>query len=116
MRLLDRLSRSSADLVAPRLLMEEVGSALLTGVRRGRWTGGDADQSFALLRSLPVSLADSAADLDRAWELSRRYDEHPIYDMIYVAVAERTANQLITADEQLRHKLARLSFVVGPGR
>jgi predicted nucleic acid-binding protein len=66
MRLLERLSRSAADLVAPRLLMEEVGNALLTGVRRGRWTGGDADQSFALLRSLPVSLADSAADLDRA--------------------------------------------------
>jgi len=35
--------------------------------------------------------------------------------MIYVAVAERTATQLVTADEQLRHKLALLSFVVGPG-
>ncbi len=115
MHLLDRLSRSSTDLVAPRLLMEEVGNALLTGVRRGRWTGLDADQSFALLRSLPVSLIDSAVDLDRAWELSRRYDEHPIYDMIYVAVAERTGEQLITADEQ-RHKLALLSFVVGPGQ
>jgi len=116
MHLLDRLSRSSADLVAPRLLMEEVGNALLTGVRRGRWTGIDADQSFALLRSLPVSLIDGAVDQDRAWELSRRYDEHPIYDMVYVAVAERTGDQLITADEQLRHKLALLAWVVGPGQ
>jgi len=63
MHLLDRLSHSSADLVAPHLLMEEVANALLTGVRRGRWTGSDADQSFALLRSLPVSLIDSAVDL-----------------------------------------------------
>jgi predicted nucleic acid-binding protein len=114
MHLLDRLSRSSADLVAPRLLLEEVANALLTGVRRGRWSGSDADQSFAVLRSLPVSLIDSAIDVDRAWELSRRYDEHPIYDMIYVAIAERTTNQLFTADERLRRKLALLSFVVGP--
>jgi predicted nucleic acid-binding protein len=114
MRLLDRLSRASAELLAPRLLVEEVANALLTGVRRGRWTGSEADDSFTLLRSMPVSLVDSAGDVDRAWELSRRYDEHPIYDMIYVAVAERTATQLITADDQLRQKLARLSFVVGP--
>jgi predicted nucleic acid-binding protein len=116
MRLLDRLSRSSAQLLAPRLLLEEVGNALLTGVRRARWTGREADESFTLLRSLPVSLIDNAADLDRAWELSRRYDEHPICDMIYVAVAERTGNQLFTADEELRHRLAGLSFIVGPGR
>jgi predicted nucleic acid-binding protein len=113
-RLLDRLSRSGAALVAPRLLMEEVANALLTGVRRGRWSGADADESFTLLRSMPVALVDTINDVDRAWELSRRYDEHPIYDMIYVAVAERTRNQLIMADAQLRQKLARLSFVVGP--
>ncbi len=63
--------------------------------------------------TLPVRLADEHRDLDRAWELARRYDNHPIYDMIYVALAERTATELITADEALRTRLD-LAWIVSP--
>ena len=52
--------------------------------------------------------------LDRAWELSRRFDEHPVYDMVYVAVAERLGTQLITADAALRTRLVTMPYVVGP--
>lgn len=112
-RLLARLAAADRPLFAPRLLLEEVGNALLTGTRRGRWNGAEADAAFALLRSLPVRLADEPADLDRAWELSRRYDEHPLYDMLYVALAERLEQQLITADTDLRRRLT-LPFLAGP--
>lgn len=110
--LLDSLVESDAQVVAPRLLHEEVANALLTGCRRGHWDGQAADVSFGLLRELPIELSDETGDLDRAWELSRRFDEHPVYDMLYVALAERRREQLVTADEALVRRVALLGFVV----
>jgi predicted nucleic acid-binding protein len=115
MKTLRRLADDGADLLAPRLLLEEVTNALLTGVRRRRWTGAKADAAFVLVQQLPVKLVDTAGDLDRAYELARRYDDHPIYDMLYVAVSERLKTQLITADDDLRSRLMSMSWVVGPG-
>jgi predicted nucleic acid-binding protein len=111
---LRRLAADEIELLAPRLLMEEVANALLTGVRAGRWSGGAADEAQALLRELPVRLADEPRDLDRAWDLARRYDNHPVYDLLYVALAERKGTRLITADASLRRRLVGLEFVVGP--
>ena len=82
------------------------------GVRRGRWDGEAADTSFELLGRLPMDLVDVPANLDRAWELSRRYDEHPVYDMVYVALAQRLGQRLVTADQRLVRRLKSLSFVV----
>lgn len=112
-RLLEVLAASGEPIIAPRLVLEETANALLSGCRRGRWDGQAADDSFILLRTLPVDLRDERQDLDRAWELSRRYDEHPVYDMVYVALAERLGQQLVTADGVLRRRLAGLDFVVG---
>lgn len=113
-RLLTRLAREAVPILAPRLLLEETTNALVTGIRRQRWSGAQADAAFIALRQLPVKLVDQPQDLDRAFELSRRYDEHPVYDLVYVAVAERLGEQLITADEALRRRLAALPFVTGP--
>jgi predicted nucleic acid-binding protein len=95
-------------------LREEVSNALLTGIRRRRWSDAEADRAYQRLRVLPVRLVDNLRDLNRAWDLSRRYDNHPICDMLYVAVAERARNVLITADEELRSLLAELAWVIGP--
>ncbi|MFZ5849880.1 MAG: type II toxin-antitoxin system VapC family toxin [Actinomycetota bacterium] len=113
-RLLRSLGRTGQPVYAPRLLLEEVANALLTGVRRGRWSGVDADAGWQLLRQMPVQCVDLEEDLARAWELSRRYDEHPIYDMRYVALAERLGVPLVTADHQLRERLVGLDFLTGP--
>jgi len=113
-RLLRRLAHGSAPLLAPRLLFEEVGNALITGIRRQRWSGAQADAAFAEVRRLPVRIVDQPSDIDRAWELARRFDEHPLYDLIYVAVAERVGDVLITADDDLRDRLSSLPFVLGP--
>ena len=110
-RLLRRLTQRSEPLLAPHLLVEEVSNALLTGIRRRRWSGAQADSSFELLNRLPVQLADTRADLDRAWELSRRYDQHPLYDMLYVATAERVGHRLVTADAVLAARVRHLPFV-----
>jgi predicted nucleic acid-binding protein len=87
-RLLSRLAADATEVFGPRLLLEEVANALLTGVRRGRWSGAEADAASRCLRRLPARLVDACGDLDRAWELSRRYDHHPVYDMGYVALAD----------------------------
>lgn len=111
---LARLAADDAELLAPRLLMEEVSNALLTGVRRGRWSGAAADAARALLRELPIRSLDEPQDLDRAWDLARRYDNHPIYDLLYVALAERRGVQLITADSGLRQTLVGLDWIIPP--
>src|SRR3984893_3413877 len=73
-KLLDRLARRSAEIVGPRLLFEEVSNALITGVRRRRWSGAAADGSYSLLARLPIRVTDDQRDLDRAWELARPFD------------------------------------------
>ena len=47
-------------------------------------------------------------------ELAHRYDNHPIDDMIYVALAERTPTELVTADEALRRRLTHVDWIVDP--
>ena len=105
----------AADLVAPGLLWLEARNALLTGIRRGRWSGANADAAAALLDRMPVRRVDTEADRVRAFELARRYDNWPVYDMVYVALAERLSTELITADTKLRNRLAHLGWVKGPG-
>lgn len=111
---LERLAASDAELLAPRLLLEEVSNALLSGMRRGRWSGADADAAHVLLRELPVRIVDERHDLHRAWDLARRYDGHPVYDMVYVALAERRGTELITADARLRARLVGIDWLVAP--
>jgi predicted nucleic acid-binding protein len=111
---LAQCAADDVELLAPRLMIEEVSNALLTGVRRGRWSGAAADTAHTLLRELPVRLVDEPRDLDRAWDLARRYDNHPIDDLIYVALAERRRARLVTADVALRQRLVALDWLTTP--
>ena len=115
MATLEALVARGDDLQAPRILLEEVANALLSGIRRRRWSGADADLAHRALGRLPVRLIDDERDRERAWELARRFDNHPLYDLLYVAVAERRRSLLITADESLRSLLLDLPWVVAPG-
>ncbi|HEX9514629.1 MAG TPA: type II toxin-antitoxin system VapC family toxin, partial [Streptosporangiaceae bacterium] len=55
--------------------------------------------------------ADIPADRERAFELARRYDNWPVYDMAYVALAERLGTELYSADDRLCARLAHLPWV-----
>jgi predicted nucleic acid-binding protein len=114
MRALRRMVAAGLPVRAPTLMWQEVANALLSGVRRGRWDGAAADGAFTLLRDLPVERADDPSDLARAWDLARRYDEHPVYDLCYLAVAARTGDILLTADERLLGRLVDRRDVVRP--
>lgn len=115
-RTLGQLAADGARFVSPGLLPLEVRNVLLTGIRRGRWDGVLADQAEANLADLPVEIIDDARDGARAWELARRYDNHPVYDMVYVALAERLAARLLTQDQRLLRRLAGLDWVVSPSQ
>jgi predicted nucleic acid-binding protein len=104
-------ARAGTDVLAPGLLWLETANALLTGIRRGRWSGADADGAAALLDRLPVRRVAEDRDHSRAFELARRYDNWPVYDMLYVAVAERASTEFVTADHKLQARLAHLGWV-----
>jgi predicted nucleic acid-binding protein len=114
MRTLRRLSNERAEILAPHLLWSECANALLIGIRRKRWSGAAADTAYTFLVKLPIRLVDEALHMDRAWELSRRYDNHPVYDMIYLAVAEAAGTTLVTNDSTLRLRLQHLSWITSP--
>jgi predicted nucleic acid-binding protein len=111
--LVDKLVGQGADLAAPSLLWLEASNLLLTGIRRGRWDGVAADSAFALIMTMPIRAADIPADRERAFELARRYDNWPVYDMVYVALAERLGTEFYTADDRLRARLKHLPWVRG---
>lgn len=106
--------RNDERLVAPGLLLQETLNGLLTGIRRRRWSAAEADAGASLLEKLPIEIIDTAGDRRRAWELARRYDNWPIYDMVYVALAERLGHRLVTADRRLVTRLGHLDWIVGP--
>jgi len=111
--ILEHWAKEGAELAAPRLMWEEALNALLSGIRRGRWSGEEADAAASKLLRFPVTAVDTEPDRARAWELARRYDNWPVYDMIYVAFAERLGEQFVIADEKLSRRLDHLGWVVG---
>lgn len=113
-QLFERWSDAGEELHAPAMLAVEVRNALLTGVRRQRWDGAAADAASRLAVALPIVTHDIARDLDAAWELARRHDNYPIYDMLYVALAQRIGEPLVTLDDRLRRRLAHLGWVLRP--
>jgi len=111
--MLEHWAATGAELAAPRLMWEEALDALLSGTRRGHWSGEDADAAAARLLRVPVTPLDGESDRARAWELARRYDNWPVHDMVYVALAERLGEQFVTADEKLARRLEHLGWVLG---
>ena len=50
--------------------------------------------------------------LARAWDLARRYDEHPLYDMVYLGLAQVLGTTLYTADRALVARIGSSDRVV----
>ena len=100
------LALLGGDLSAPTLLMVELGNAFWKKAVREQI---DPSVSFgADLERLPelVALQDETPCVGRALEMARQLG-HPIYDCIYLAMAEREGKLLMTADAHFARKARR---------
>jgi predicted nucleic acid-binding protein len=98
--------RSDTQLLAPELLLAEVGSVLWRKVRRGELRPDEGEMIIdELLASSLVELVRHAPYLPLAYSIATRFDR-TVYDALYVAVALIEDATFITADARLVHSLA----------
>ncbi len=95
------LTRS--DLVAPDLLLIEVANALRRKVYVGDISIDHAKAGLQFIREKVQLERTSAEILDRALELAELM-YHPVYDCIYLAMAERSKTILVTYDQELQER------------
>lgn len=94
---------------APDLLLYEVNHALWRAERRGRVSEAQVEQILAALKKLELELLP--LDWEEILPLARQAN-CSAYDAAYLALAQRTGEPLVTADERLYHTAAgRFSWV-----
>jgi predicted nucleic acid-binding protein len=92
------------ELIAPRLLMEEVASALSKRCRRKQLTAKQAHAVFHAFESRRPPLADNP--LRRALELSLD-NQLSLWDSVYLALAIERRADLVTADRRFYRNVSR---------
>jgi predicted nucleic acid-binding protein len=101
----DRLRGGDDDFLAPDLLLVEVASALWRKTTAKEISQREADAAFDLVSQSGIDLRPTGPLLARAMDVARRLD-HPVYDCVYLALAERERAVLVTADQRLFRRLS----------
>lgn len=86
---------------APDLVLVEIANGLWSAARRQRI---DETTARALLTTAPAlfgQLRPAETLLEAAFDIARALD-HPVYDCLYLAMAEADRTPLITADQRLQ--------------
>lgn len=100
-----RLLDGSHDLVAPDLIVAELGNVLWKKVRRGELTPEEAREiGVAFTTSCPLRLIPSQPYITAALDLALRF-ERTVYDALYIALAVDQGGRYVTADERLIRSL-----------
>lgn len=88
------------ELIAPDVVTVEVANALWAKSRRGELGSSEAARAIAAVCSGGVPQLRSTPPLvSRAFELAGLLD-HPVYDCLYLALAERLDLSVVTADRR----------------
>jgi predicted nucleic acid-binding protein len=96
--------RGGSVLVAPDILIAEVCNGAWRSARLGRITQGQLQELSAILPRFFDALVDAATLAPRAVAIANDLD-HPVYDCLYVALAELRQASLVSADLRLLQKL-----------
>jgi len=93
------------ELIAPELIVEEVGNTLWkSSVKTGVISVKEAVDAYRFFLALGLPLHSSSSIAARALSIAIQ-EEHPVYDTLYVALAESKGCEFITADHKLFIKL-----------
>jgi len=99
-QLRDDYNNAVHDLIAPDLFPTEICNVLMMAERIGKIRSGEAAAFLSdFILDLPA-LIDAVPLLPRALEIAQKYRQS-VYDCLYVALAEREACELVTADDKL---------------
>jgi len=98
--LLEGVNKGQVTLIAPDLLLAEVGSMLWKRVLREGVSFVDATAQYARLKRVRLGLVGIKGLVDSALLLALR-QRHQIYDCLYLALALEAGCDLITADEKM---------------
>jgi predicted nucleic acid-binding protein len=99
------LAASYDTICAPTLIIAEVGNGLWKKHRNQLIDTKAAQTIFKELPRFFRELVPPDSLVQRALELSLAAD-HPIYDCVYLALAERRRDPLVTADERMAARFA----------
>jgi predicted nucleic acid-binding protein len=88
------------DLIAPDLIVSEVGNAMWKKFRKGWLSEAQVSAAIDRLPRLFARLISIVELAPRASELTILLD-HPIYDCFYFALAERERLAIVTADDRM---------------
>jgi predicted nucleic acid-binding protein len=102
----DAVRGHAEHVLAPDLLLPEAANALWKKLTRREITAREAGQALDLLLSAGLDLRPSSPLLRQAMRLARHLG-HPVYDCIYLALAQAERATLITADQRLLSLVAR---------
>lgn len=102
--------RADGELIAPSLIVAEVGNAIWKAVRRGDLPAREARTAIELALGPIFALTPMEELHMRALELSIELD-HAIYDCFYLALAERERVPLVCADGPFAGKAKKVKGV-----
>ena len=92
-----RLFDGPFQLFAPRLMASEVGNALSRKARMGEISKKQATELAAAITEMAVTWTSDEITCPEAVKLSLELN-HPVYDCLYLALAQKRGTTMVTAD------------------
>jgi predicted nucleic acid-binding protein len=91
---------AGARLIAPEVLLYEIGNALSAMMKRQRLTYQQTTRAFSIIGLIPVVL--EKADIMQALKISHSFNTYA-YDAYYLEVAHRLQIPLMTLDQKMKN-------------
>ena len=96
--------KGDVQLLAPDLIVSELGNVCWKAVRRGRTTRLEAESALRRFIEFAIETVPASDLLPPAWSIAVAYDRN-FYDSLYIALAVVAKTELLTADERLVNAL-----------